>query len=174
MFDLAMGGALAVMDPAVQTYLQNAELRIGSTLGNDDSIVATHRVPFERVVRIVNAPPIDGDRTPIKDFVLIAFRTLIVNSYELIKAYCERTGQMALLTAQPWYQFFRTVRNTISHDLHFDIPRRKDGSFIESEWNGRKITAALDATAMPIAFLGYDGMYEMYLELEQFARTILK
>ena len=175
MFDLAMGGAVALMDAAVRERLTEAEVRIGATaLGRDDSIKASHTIPFERVARIVTAPPIEDDRTPIKDYILLAFRSLIVNSYELIKNYCERTNQMSTFTSQPWYQFFRTIRNTLSHDLHFDVPKAKDGSFIESEWKGRKITGSLDGTLMPIAFLGYDGMYEMYLELAQFAQSQLK
>lgn len=46
-------------------------------------------------------------------------RAAVKELFEITKHYCELTSQTALLTAQPWYQFWRVLRNCFSHDFRF-------------------------------------------------------
>ena len=42
-------------------------------------------------------------------------RDLVASTHELITEYCLATGQLAVYTAQPWYQFARVLRNAVVH-----------------------------------------------------------
>ncbi len=46
-------------------------------------------------------------------------RAALKELFEITKHYCESTAQTNLLTAQPWYQFWRVLRNCFSHNFRF-------------------------------------------------------
>lgn len=46
-------------------------------------------------------------------------RAALKELFEITKHYCTTTGQTSVLTAQPWYQFWRILRNCFSHDFRF-------------------------------------------------------
>jgi hypothetical protein len=46
-------------------------------------------------------------------------RTALTDLFEMTKDYCKETGQEAVLQQQPWYQFWRILRNCFSHDFVF-------------------------------------------------------
>lgn len=46
-------------------------------------------------------------------------RSALKELFEVTKYYCESTDQMDLLRAQLWYQFWRILRNCLSHDFRF-------------------------------------------------------
>lgn len=95
-------------------------------------------------------------------------RALLKESFELVRDYSERTKQDALFRSQPWYQFARMIRNCISHNFHFHFTPH-DLRHLPATWNGRTIDALLDKKPLAIAFLGYDGTWELFRELEEFA-----
>ena len=65
---------------------------------------------------------------------------LLTMSWELIVAYCNQTGQYGKLLAEPWHEFFRIIRNSLSHDFRFNLPRaRKTQKLITGTWNGRTL-----------------------------------
>lgn len=42
-------------------------------------------------------------------------RNLTIDSYEAAYNYCEASGQLTAMQAQPWYQFARLVRHSLTH-----------------------------------------------------------
>jgi len=109
------------------------------------------------------------DENPIKEFIKSAFRNLITVSWELVSAYCRDTNQYDKLRAQPWYQFFRIIRNSLSHDFRFNLPKDKaTGQPLTGSWRGRAISAADDGKLIPVSFLGWDGLWEMFADLRLF------
>lgn len=48
-----------------------------------------------------------------------AHRSAIKELFALTKLYCHQTGQLQSLKSQPWFQFWRILRNCWSHDMTF-------------------------------------------------------
>jgi hypothetical protein len=46
-------------------------------------------------------------------------RSALKELFEITKTYCKETNQKKMLTLQPWYQFWRILRNCFSHDFRF-------------------------------------------------------
>ncbi|RBP72700.1 hypothetical protein DET47_1325 [Shewanella putrefaciens] len=110
---------------------------------------------------------------PIKEFLKSSFRNLITVSWELVWKYCRATQQDAKLTNQPWYQFFRIIRNSLSHDFTFNVPKDKSGEFISATWRDCTITGVDHGKLIPLSFLGWDGLWELYLDFHAFVENDL-
>lgn len=141
------------------THLEQSHVKFG-----------TYTVPFAQVSQVMRNP-ISRDEA-CKEFLKMLQRALIKESFEVLKTYCRDTGQSAALTAQQWYQFARLIRNCISHSFEFEFSRY-DKALLPIQWHGRMLTAALDGQPMPIAFLGYDGTWELFAEFQGFAENHL-
>jgi hypothetical protein len=67
--------------------------------------------------------PLLYDRTALKhSFIELndtVHRTALTTLYEKTRSYCEKTGQTSILHKQPWYRFWRILRNCFSHDFIF-------------------------------------------------------
>jgi hypothetical protein len=68
--------------------------------------------------------------------------------FELTKKYCKKTNQQNKLTAMPWYQFWRILRNCFSHNFKFEfdeydqkkLPVSWGGVTIDVSFEGRNLT----------------------------------
>ena len=115
----------------------------------------------------------------LKELLKSQFGGTYVTSYELVKAYCNDSEQFTSFSRQAWYPFFRTIRNSIAHDFHFELPLKSSkrgrvvDNLVESNWNGRSITSNLEGQLIPISFLGWNGMWEMIIELQSFVDRAL-
>lgn len=77
-----------------------------------------------------------------------AHRSAIKELFPLTKLYCHRTGQLEALKSQPWFQFWRIVRNAWSHDMTFNfnpdekalLPVTWSGVTIDVSMNGKHLT----------------------------------
>jgi hypothetical protein len=60
------------------------------------------------------------------DFRNMLFRTLLSETLEHVREYCEGTGQADKLPKSDWYNFARVLRNAETHDgfIHFDKTAR--------------------------------------------------
>jgi len=110
----------------------------------------------------------DNDRNiALKEFTTMLIRGLLKESFEIVRAYAKSSRQSAKFKAQPWFQFFRLIRNCVSHNFHFDF-RESDKGLLPVSWRGRTIDASLDHQPFEIAFLGYDGVWDLFSELVLF------
>ncbi|WP_457418775.1 hypothetical protein [Roseateles sp. P5_E7] len=55
-----------------------------------------------------------------EDFYMLAYRSALTDLFPLTKLYCQETGQLDMLKAQPWFSFWRILRNCFAHDLVFN------------------------------------------------------
>jgi hypothetical protein len=62
-------------------------------------------------------------------------RNCLKETYELVKAYGDATGQSAIIKAAPWYQFLRIIRNCLSHDLQLRFTQH-DLKQLPVTWSG--------------------------------------
>ncbi len=77
-----------------------------------------------------------------------AHRSAIKELFPLTKLYCHQTGQLQALKSQPWFQFWRILRNCWSHDMTFNfnpdekelLPVTWSGVTIDLSMNGKPIT----------------------------------
>ncbi len=107
----------------------------------------------------------------IKEFLKTHLRVLLKESFEIIKDYCENTNQRNKMTSNDWYQFSRMIRNCISHNFYFEF-NDYDKTKLPQIWKNRTIDLALDGKPMKLDFLGYDGVWELFKEFNDFAQTI--
>lgn len=75
------------------------------------------------------------------------YRTALTDMFEMTRAYCRETNQEAILTKQPWYQFWRIIRNCLSHDFKFQF-RENDKKYLPVTWEG--VTLDLSLAAKPL------------------------
>lgn len=130
-----------------------------------------YTVKFDQVAALL-ATQADS-QVALKEFLTMLLRALLKESFELVRDYAQDSNQEALFRAQPWYQFARMIRNCLSHDFHFRFTPQ-DLKQLPVTWSGRTIDAQLRDKPLPISFLGYDGAWELFHELEQFAGTALR
>jgi len=77
-----------------------------------------------------------------------AHRSAIKELFSLTKLYCHRTSQLQELKFQPWFQFWRIIRNCWAHDMTFNfnpdekavLPVTWFGVTIELTMNGKHLT----------------------------------
>ena len=74
-------------------------------------------------------------------------RAALKELFEITKEYCDDTGQGRLFTSQPWYQFWRMLRNCLSHNLKFEF-REYDKQHLPVSWSG--VTLDLNMEGKPL------------------------
>jgi hypothetical protein len=127
-------------------------------------------VDFQQVAELLESRP---DREiALKEFTLMLMRGILKESFEVVRAYAEANQQYAKMQAQPWFHFFRLIRNCVSHNFHFEFTK-SDKKQLPISWRGRTIEESLDDKPLEIAFLGYDGMWDLFSELVSFSNDQL-
>ena len=115
----------------------------------------------------------DVDRgIALKEFTTMLIRGLLKESFEIVRAYTKATQQSQKFKAQSWFQFFRLIRNCVSHNFRFEFSE-SDKDLLPVLWRGRKIDNSLDHQPLEIAFLGYDGVWDLFSELMVFVNEDL-
>ncbi len=148
--------ALALFgDSRTYTVLEEARCAFG-----------THSVEFSQVATLLR---IDTDRAiAMKEFVNMLLRIPIKESFELLKNHCAETGQAPLLQNQPWYEFARVIRNSLSHNFRLQF-RKHDRSLLPVTWRGRTIELAMDGAHLELSFFGYVQAWELFADFRDFA-----
>lgn len=99
-----------------------------------------------------NLPTLLNDETAMRiaceELYDSAHRSAIKELFTLTKLYCNHTGQLQPLKSQPWFQFWRIIRNCWSHDMTFNfnpdekvfLPITWSGVTIDISMNGKQLT----------------------------------
>lgn len=106
-----------------------------------------------------------------KQFSTMLLRNLTQESLENLRDYCETTGQTSVMTAQPWYQFARMMRNALAHhyEWHFN---NYDKSILPVSWRSKTIDLSMDGQLVDFEFFDwYDGL-ELWQDMYDFADTL--
>ncbi len=73
--------------------------------------------PFPNLLALLNDET--AMRIACEELYDSAHRSAIKELFALTKLYCHQTGQLQALKSQPWFQFWRILRNCWSHDMTF-------------------------------------------------------
>lgn len=147
-------------EPAALEHLRKSHASFGG-----------YTIPFDQVANMLES---EIDRqVAMKEFLTMFLRALLKESFEVIRDYASNSKQDSLFSSQPWFQFARMIRNCISHDFHFGFTGY-DRKLLPVSWKGRTIDSELDGQPVKIEFLGYDGPWELFNEMQQFAEVTLK
>ena len=102
--------------------------------------------PFPNLLALLNDDT--AMRIATEELYDSAHRSAIKELFPLTKLYCHRTGQLQALKSQPWFQFWRILRNCWSHDMTFNfnpdekavLPVTWSGVTLDISMNGRQLT----------------------------------
>jgi DNA-directed RNA polymerase subunit L len=124
-----------------------------------------YNVEFSQVASLLQ---IQQDRDiAIKEFLTSQIRALIKESFELIKDYCDETGQEINLKSELWYQFARMIRNCLSHNFKFEF-NNYDKTLLPVTWKNKTITAGMDGQHLKLDFFGYVETWELFVMYQDF------
>lgn len=134
-----------------RTALNNCKLTYASMIlwAHDDMVSV-----FEALYEKLDIPKPYTDLLPIlrdqrvlriacEQLYEAAHRAALKEMFEITKYYCESTSQLQLLKAQPWFQFWRILRNCFSHDLRFRFTPH-DLKLLPVTWSGTTLDASLE------------------------------
>lgn len=139
-------------------------------LEKNHAAFGTYTVEFAQVVLLLRNAK---DREIVlKEFLTSQIRALIKESFELIKDYCDGTGQADLFKAEPWYQFARIIRNCLSHNFKFEF-NNFDKGLLPVSWRDRTITSEMDGQHLKLDFFGYVETWELLREYQSFVQERL-
>ena len=84
-----------------------------------------------------------------REFRNAVLRNCMKELFELVKLYGHETNQTQIIEAAPWYQFLRTVRNCLSHDMKFRFGRHQLKQ-LPISWSGLTIDASMQDRELPM------------------------
>jgi hypothetical protein len=130
-----------------------------------------YTITFAQVVTLLQNPK---DREIVlREFGKMLMRTLIKESFEHIKDYCEKTDQYIPFKAQSWYEFARMIRNFLSHNCKFEF-NKYDKDRLPITWGKKAITIDLDNKSPDIRFFSYVETWELFQEFTIFVTNDLE
>jgi len=105
------------------------------------------------------------------EFAKMALRNFTLDSYEALFNYCKQTNQLSRMQVQPWYEFARMVRNSLTHTQHWRF-RRGDLVRLPVSWRGKTIEATMDGQELTADFYDWWDGCELWSEMYAFAETL--
>ncbi|MBE0547364.1 MAG: hypothetical protein IH627_06880 [Rubrivivax sp.] len=94
------------------------------------------------------------------DLYMFAYRSALTDLFPLTKLYCHETGQLDKLKAQPWFIFWRILRNCFAHDLVFNFnPAEK--ALLPVKWSGVTIDESMNKKPLTHGQMSYAKMLEL-------------
>jgi hypothetical protein len=102
------------------------------------------------------------------DLYMFAYRSALTDLFPLTKLYCHETGQLDKLKSQPWFNFWRILRNCFAHDLVFNF-NPAERALLPVTWSGVTIDEVMNKKPLTHGQMSYAKM----LGLIQTARSFL-
>lgn len=95
-----------------------------------------------------------------------AYRTALKDLFPLIKRYCHDTNQLDKLKAQPWFQFWRILRNYFAHEMVFNFSK-DEKPLLPISWSGITIDLSMNGKSLTHGQFTREKLYEL-LEVSKF------
>lgn len=120
---------------------------------------------FPEVERLIH------DKTTMKiaceDLYSLAYRSALTDLLPLTKTYCYETSQMDKLKAQPWFQFWRILRNCFAHDMKFNF-NPAERAMLPITWSGVTIDLSMNGQPLKHGQMSYAKMKELIENAQSF------
>lgn len=94
-------------------------------------------------------------------------RAALKELFETMRNYCDKSSQSALLTSQPWYQFWRLIRNCFSHNFKFRF-NKYDKTVLPVTWSGITIAESMEGQSLTIGQFSIHKLWSLIGEAEDF------
>ena len=95
--------------------------------------------------------------------------TAMTAIFERTKEYCEKSSQLSLLKQQPWYHFWRILRNCFSHNYCFTF-NPHDLKVLPVSWQGFIIDASRQGTQLTHGEFPRERMWDFLRDVEDFIK----
>jgi hypothetical protein len=102
-----------------------------------------------------------------EDAYMLAYRSALNDLLPLTKSYCHESGQLELLKAQPWFPFWRILRNCFSHDLIFNF-NTAERALLPITWAGVTIDLSMNGQPLKHGRMSYAKMLELINTAQSF------
>ena len=101
-----------------------------------------------------------------------SYRSAVKELFPLTKLYCHQTGQLKDLKSQPWFQFWRILRNCWSHDMVFNLnPDEK--SQLPLTWSGVTLNETINGKPLTHGVCSYQKLYELLQTVQKYVQREL-
>ena len=135
---------------------------------------------FDRLYEVLDVPkPHDDVSGLVNDKVAMriamealydtAHQAALKDLFELTKSYFHATGQTALLKSQPWYQFWRMLRNGLSHGFVLNY-NEYDQKLLPVAWGGITLDISLNGKVLTHGTLSREKLRELLEAVSSFIR----
>lgn len=131
-------------------------------LANFHVLFGKHKIPFTDIYNTG-----ENFKFGVKEFLKMALRAVVKESYNLIYDYCKETGQLSKLKSQSWFHFTRLIRNALSHNFKF-VFKNRDKEILPISWNKSTIDINLDGKDLHIGIIGYEGVWKLLSDMRDF------
>ena len=121
--------------------------------------------PFPRISVLVRDEK--AMRIACEELYESAHRAALVNLLPQTKLYCHETGQLAKLKAQPWFQFWRVLRNCVAHDMRFNF-NASERALLPIAWSGVTITISMNNKLLTHGLLSREKIRELVESAQAF------
>lgn len=124
--------------------------------------------PFQDVLALVHDDR--AMRIACEELYDSAHRAAIVELLPLTKAYFNSIGHLAELKEQPWYQFWRILRNYFAHDMTFCFSK-DEKALLPITWSGVTIDLSMNGTSLKHGQCSRDKFRELLETAETFVKN---
>lgn len=103
------------------------------------------------------------------DLYMLAYRSALTDLFPLTTAYCHATDQIDKLKAQPWFAFWRILRNCFAHEMLFNF-NPAERAMLPVTWSGVTIDDSMNRKPLTHGRMSYAKMYELIEAAQSFLR----
>ena len=130
-----------------------------------------YTIEFEQLIKLLQN---ENDRAiALNEFAKMLMRTLLKESFEHIKDYCQETDQYAVFKSEHWYEFGRLIRNFLSHNCIFEF-NKYDRERLPVTWKDRTITIEMNKQTLDRDFFWHVQTWELFQEFQDFVEKRLQ
>jgi hypothetical protein len=94
------------------------------------------------------------------DLYMLAYRSALTDLFPLTTAYCHATNQLDKLKAQPWFPFWRILRNCFAHEMAFNF-NPAERALLPVTWSGVTIDLSMNGKPLTHGQMPYAKMQEL-------------
>ena len=98
-----------------------------------------------------------------------AHRSALKDLFPLTKLYCHESGQLDKLKAQPWFQFWRILRNYFAHDMVFKF-NKDEKALLPVSWSGVTIDISMNEKPLTHGQCSYEKFRELFETAHSFVK----
>lgn len=117
------------------------------------------------------------DETVLKiaceDMYMLSYRSALTDLFPLMTSHSHATGQLEKLKAQPWFPFWRILRNSFAHGMIFNF-NPAETSILPVSWSGVTLDLALNGKPLTLGKVPYAKMFELLMTAQTFCERDLR